>query len=88
MTHGVDAAMKEVQTPDLAAIRDSVAVQTDGEQLRDRDHPMLRSSQFGQRRVGCAEFVGTIAMNFVHPVNRVAGAVGDGAMVVRYVLDG
>jgi hypothetical protein len=29
---------------------------------------MLRSGQFGDQKVGCAAFVGIIAMNFVHPV--------------------
>jgi hypothetical protein len=68
MTHGVHPAVKEVETPDAAAIRDSVTVQADGEQLRDRHHSMLPSRHVGQRNVGCAEFVGTIAMNTAHPV--------------------
>jgi hypothetical protein len=65
---GVDPAVKQVQTTDLAAIRNRVAVKTRREQLPDRDHAMLTSGHFGDQNLGCAEFVGTVAMNFVHPV--------------------
>ena len=68
MTDGVDPAVKEVETPDAAAIGDSVAVEAGAEQLHDRDHPVLPSGQLGQPNVGCAEFVGTIATNPAHPV--------------------
>jgi hypothetical protein len=68
VAHGVHPAVKEVKAPDAAAIRNRVAVQSCGEQLRDRDHSMLRNGDFGDQKLGCAEFVGTIAMNFVHPV--------------------
>jgi hypothetical protein len=68
VAYGVHPAVKKVETPDLAPIRNRVAVQSCREQLRDRDHSMLRSGDFGDQKVGCAEFVGIIAMNFVHPV--------------------
>jgi hypothetical protein len=60
--------VKTVKTPDLAPIRNRVAVQSCREQLRAGDDSMLRSGDFGDQKVGCAEFVGIIAMNFVHPV--------------------
>jgi hypothetical protein len=69
VTHRVDPAVKEVKPPGPAAIRDAIAVEARGEQLRNRDHPMLPSRQLGDQNLGCAEFVGTIAMNFVHPVD-------------------
>jgi hypothetical protein len=56
VAHGVNPAVKEVETSDAAAIRDSLAVQFGGEQLRDRDHPMLRSRQPGEPNVGCGHF--------------------------------
>ena len=62
MTHGVNPAMKEVETPDAAAIRDSVAVEARGEQLQNRHHAVLPSCQPGDRNVGCGQFMGTIAM--------------------------
>jgi hypothetical protein len=68
VTHGVHPAVKKVKTPDLAPIRNRVAVQSCREQLRDRDHSMLRSGDFGDQKVRCVEFVEIIAMNFVHPV--------------------
>ena len=57
MAHGINPAVKEVETPDLAAIGDSVAVKSSGEQLRDRDHSMLRSGHSGDRDLGCAPSV-------------------------------
>jgi hypothetical protein len=53
--------VKEVETPDLAAIRDGVAVQAGGEQLRLTDHPMLPSRQSGDPDIGCGHSVGIIA---------------------------
>jgi hypothetical protein len=63
MAHGVDPAVKEVEAPDAAAIRDSVAVEPGGEQLPKRDHPVLPSRRSGDQRVGCGRFVGIIAIN-------------------------
>ena len=59
--------MKKVETPDAAAIRDGVVVEAGGDQLRNRDHAMLRSRDAGDQNVGCAEFMGIIAMNIAHP---------------------
>ena len=61
MAHGVHPAVKQMETPDTAAIRDGGAVQTGGEQLQQRDHPMLLSRQPGDQNVGCGQFVGIIA---------------------------
>jgi hypothetical protein len=41
VAHGVHPAVKEVETPDAAAICDSVVVKPGREQLRNRDHPVL-----------------------------------------------
>jgi hypothetical protein len=48
--------VKEVQQPDAQAVLDGVAVKTGGEQLRDRDHPVLRSRHSGEHNVGCGQF--------------------------------
>ena len=61
MAHGVDPAVKEMQTPDTAAVLDGVAVQAGGEQLRLTDHPMLPSRQAGDPNIGCDHSVGIIA---------------------------
>ena len=45
MTHRVDPAVKEMQTPDAEAVLDGVVVETDGEQLRLSHHAVLRSRQ-------------------------------------------
>ena len=63
MAHGVNPAVKEVETPDAAAICDSVAVESGGEQLEERDHSVLPSGDLGDQNVGCGRFVGIIAMN-------------------------
>ena len=63
MAHGVHPAVKEVETPDATAIRDRVAVETRGAQLRHRDHAVLPRCQSGDQNVGCGEFMGTIAIN-------------------------
>jgi hypothetical protein len=39
--------MKEVEAPDAQAVLDRVAVETNREQLRHRDHPVLRSRHSG-----------------------------------------
>jgi hypothetical protein len=68
VTHGVDPTVKEVETTDAEAIRDSVAAESGGEQLREGDHAMLPSRQSGDQNVGCAGFVVTMAgMNSAHP---------------------
>jgi hypothetical protein len=87
VAHGVNPAVKEVETSDAAAIRDSVAVQFGGEQLRDRDHPMLRGCQSGDQNVGCAEFVGTIAMNSTHPAHNRASPRRKGAATLSSHLN-
>jgi hypothetical protein len=69
MAYGVNPAVKEVEAPDVAAIRNGGAVQTCGEQLRLSDHSMLPSRQSGDQNVGCAEFVGIIATNTAHPAH-------------------
>jgi hypothetical protein len=69
VAQGVHPAVKEVETPDAAAVRDGVMVQTGREQLRERDDPMLPTGHSGERNVGCAEFMGIIAMNSAHPVH-------------------
>jgi hypothetical protein len=48
--------MKKMQTPNAAPVLDGVAVQAGGEQLRDRDHPVLRSRQSAEPNVGCGHF--------------------------------
>jgi hypothetical protein len=55
--------MKEMQTPDAAAVRDRVAVEPRGEQLPNRDHPVLSSCLVGDQNVGCGQFV-----NYCHEV--------------------
>jgi hypothetical protein len=55
VTHGVNPAVKEVETPDLEAIRDRVPVEAQRPQLGPNHHAMLPSGNFGQRNVGCAE---------------------------------
>ena len=57
MAHGVDPAVKEVEAPDAAAIRDRVVVEPRGEQLDDRDHPVLPSGDSGDQNVGCDGFM-------------------------------
>ena len=56
MTHGVNPAVKEVETSDAQAVLDGVAVETDGEQLRLSHDPVLRSRQSGDQDVGCGQF--------------------------------
>jgi hypothetical protein len=56
VTHGVNPAMKEVETPDTEAVLDGVAVETDGEQLRLSYDPVLWSRQPGDQNVGCGQF--------------------------------
>jgi hypothetical protein len=55
--------MKEMETPDAAAIRNGVVIESGGEQLDDRDHPVLPSGDLGDQNVGCGGFIGIIAMN-------------------------
>jgi hypothetical protein len=57
VTHGVNPAVKEVETPDPAAIRDRVVIEPRPEELRERDHPVLPSSDFGDQNVGCGGFM-------------------------------
>jgi hypothetical protein len=61
VTHGVDPAVKEVKTPDAAAVLDRVTVKAGGDQLRLADHTMLPSRQSGDRDLGCGHSVGTIS---------------------------
>jgi hypothetical protein len=61
-------AVKEVETPDAAAILDRVAVKPSGDQLPLCHHPMLPSRQAGDQNVGCAPSVGIIATRGAHPV--------------------
>ena len=53
VAHGVNPAVKEVETPDAAAGLDRAAPKPSPE-LRQRHHAMLPRRQFGQRNVGCA----------------------------------
>ena len=69
MADGVHRAVKEVETPDAAAIRDGVMVESGGESLDDRDHAVLPSRDLGDHNVGCGGFMGTIAINTPHPTN-------------------
>jgi hypothetical protein len=55
VTHGVNPAVKEVETPDLEAILDRVPLEAERLQLAAGHHTVLPSGQFGQFRVGCAE---------------------------------
>ena len=57
MAHGVDPAVKEMETPDAAAIGDGVVVKPRGEQLDDRDHPVLPGGDSGDQNVGCGVFM-------------------------------
>jgi hypothetical protein len=54
VAHGVDPAVKEVQPPDLEAIRDRARVEPERHELHPRHHAMLPRRQFGQRNLGCA----------------------------------
>jgi hypothetical protein len=63
VAHGVDPAVKTMQAPDAATIGDGIVIETGSKQLRDRNHPMLRSGDPGDQNVGCGELLGTIAMN-------------------------
>ena len=55
MAHGVNPAVKEVETPDLEAILDRLPTETERAELAPRHHTMLPRGQFGQRNLGCAE---------------------------------
>ena len=68
MAHGVDPAVKEVETPDLQAIRDRARIETERQDLRPSDDTMLPRRQFSQRNVGCAMLTPIIRLNTAHPV--------------------
>ena len=68
MAHGVDPAVKEVETPDLEAILDRARTEAKFDELRERHHAVLPRRQFGQFRVGCAELGLTMRLNIAHPV--------------------
>jgi hypothetical protein len=54
VTDGVNPAVKEVETPDLEAILDSVPLEAERSELAPGHHTVLPSGQFGQFRVGRA----------------------------------
>jgi hypothetical protein len=54
--------MKEVETPDAAAIGDRVMVEPGREELEGRDHSMLPGGHPGDQNVGCGVFMGIIAI--------------------------
>ncbi len=58
-----------MEAADAAAIRDGRAIEAGGEQLQERHDPVLPSGHPGDQIVGCAEFVGIIAMNTAHPAH-------------------
>jgi hypothetical protein len=60
--------VKEVETPDLQAIRDGALIEAERQELQPRHHPVLPRRQFGQRNVGCAELTPIIRLNSAHPV--------------------
>jgi hypothetical protein len=57
VTDGVHPTVKEMQTPDTAAILDRVAIQTGREQLDLTQHAMLSSRQSGDHNIGCGRSV-------------------------------
>jgi hypothetical protein len=57
VAHGVYPAVKEVETPDAAAVSDRAPVQTGLEQLQLGDHPMSPSRHVGECNVGCGHSV-------------------------------
>jgi hypothetical protein len=67
VAHGVDPAVKEVETPDLEAILDRARAEAESRELRARHDPMLPSRQFGQRNVGCGDLTLTMRVNTPHP---------------------
>lgn len=52
MTHGVNPAMKEMETPDSEAILDRVRIQANRNQLGASDHSMLPSRQPSKKDIG------------------------------------
>jgi hypothetical protein len=54
--------MKEVKTPNLAAVRNRFAVEPERQHLRSRDDSMLPTSQPGEQTVGSGQLGGTIAL--------------------------
>ena len=68
MAHGVDPAVKEMETPELAAILDHPRAEAEPHELGPRHDAMLQRCQFGQRNVGCADLGLTLSLNAAHPV--------------------
>ena len=63
MTHGVNPAVKEVQTPDLQAVGDRGRIKSHRQELPTRDDTLLPSRQPGEQNVGSGQLTPIIALN-------------------------
>ena len=79
VTHGVDPAVKEVQTSDANAVLDRARTEPELQQLRVRHHAMLPRRQFGQRDVGCGQLGLTMRLKRPHPAHNRASPPPNGA---------
>jgi hypothetical protein len=62
MAHGVDPAMKEVQTPDREAVLNRTGTDPKRQQLSPSHHAMLPGCQLSEQTVGCGQLGMTIAL--------------------------
>jgi hypothetical protein len=69
VAHGVNPAVKEVETFDLAVVRSRARPEAQCRGLRPRHDAMLPRRQFGQRDVGCGELMLTMRLNPPHPAH-------------------